>query len=197
MNNKHVTQELMWSTPIWRTQLWDFMRSETRTTFNEHMTTWMKSQRDKHKSVFKSNRGGWQSDLQKPEGEFEPLVNEIKQFCKSLPLNISEVSVEQLWFNINKKNDWNIIHNHGSHYHLSGTYYVRVPENSGRIVFRDPRPGQLLNNFMMERFDNNELYYKDIMEGLLMIWPSYVDHFVEPSQTNEERISISFDIIAK
>jgi hypothetical protein len=35
------------------------------------------------------------------------------------------------------------------------------------------------------------------MEGLLMIWPSYLDHFVEPSQTDEERISISFDIMAR
>jgi hypothetical protein len=30
-----------------------------------------------------------------------------------------------------------------------------------------------------------------------MIWPSYLDHFVEPSQTDEERISISFDIMAR
>ena len=50
---------------------------------------------------------------------------------------------------------------------------------------------------MMERFDGNEIYHKNIHEGLLMIWPSYVDHFVEPNQTNNERISISFDITAK
>ena len=30
-----------------------------------------------------------------------------------------------------------------------------------------------------------------------MIWPPYLDHFVEPSQTDEERISISFDIMAE
>jgi hypothetical protein len=28
-----------------------------------------------------------------------------------------------------------------------------------------------------------------------MLWPSYLDHFVEPSKANKERISISFDII--
>ena len=28
------------------------------------------------------------------------------------------------------------------------------------------------------------------MEGLLAIWPAYLDHFVEPSNTDKERISI-------
>jgi len=31
-------------------------------------------------------------------------------------------------------------------------------------------------------------------EGDLMLWPAYLDHFVEPSNSDEERISISFDI---
>ena len=132
----------------------------------------------------------------------ENLVHTIKG-TQSKPLPIinsnskSNLSYSISEDNINQQNDYNLIHNHGGRYHLSGTYYVRVPENSGRLVFRDPRPGQLLNNFMMERFDGNEIYHKNIHEGLLMIWPSYVDHFVEPNQTYNERISISFDITAK
>jgi len=35
----------------------------------------------------------------------------------------------------------------------------------------------------------------DIIDGLLMLWPSFLDHFVEPSQTDKERISISFDVV--
>ena len=64
-------------------------------------------------------------------------------------------------------------------------------------MFRDPRPGAIGNVFHVNRFDKGEFKRLSLMEGLLAIWPSYLDHFVEPSQTDEERISISFDIYAE
>jgi len=193
---KIIKQEMLWPTPYWHTMIWEFMRSETKVTFNEDFTGWIQGEMEKNTSVKKSNRGGWQSDLYKPEGEFEPLVKEITEFCKHLPLDIKQIHIPQLWVNVNKKGDWNTIHQHGT-YNLAGTYYVKVPKNSGRIVFRDPRPSAISNLFMVNRFDKGELKNVNLMEGLLMIWPSYLDHFVEPSQTDEERISISFDILAK
>ena len=196
-SRKIIKQDLMWPTPLWHTQIWEFMRSQTRVTFNEDFTSWILGVKEKEKSVRKSNRGGWQSELYKPDNEmFKPLINEIKEFCLHLPLNIKKTYVEQLWVNVNTKGDWNAIHQHGS-YHLSGTYYVKVPEDSGRIVFRDPRPGAIGNVFHVNRFDKGEFKRLSLMEGLLAIWPSYLDHFVEPSQTDEERISISFDIVAE
>jgi len=193
---KVIKQELMWPTPYWHTMIWEFMRSETRVTFNEDFTSWIQGEMEKNKSVRKSNRGGWQSDSYEPKGEFKPLVKEITEFCRHLPLNIKQISIPQLWVNVNKRGDWNIIHQHGA-YHLSGTYYVKVPKDSGRIVFRDPRPAAISNVFINTKFDKGEFKNVNIMEGLLMIWPSYLDHFVEPSQTDEERISISFDIGAR
>ena len=192
---KIIQQQNLWPTPYWYTMIWEFMRSETKVTFNEDFTGWIRGEIEKNKSVRKSNRGGWQSDLYKPEGEFEPLVKQITEFCKHLPLNIKEITIPQLWVNVNKRNDWNLIHQHGT-YHLAGTYYVKVPKDSGRIVFRDPRPAAIGNKFMVDRFDKGEFKNVNIMEGLLAIWPSYLDHFVEPSNSDEERISISFDIVA-
>ena len=194
---KVIKQEIMWPTPYWHTIIWEFMRSETRVTFNEDFTGWIQGQMEKNKSVRKSNRGGWQSGLYKPEGEFEPLVKEIIECCKHIPLNIKEIRIPQLWVNVNKRGDWNTIHQHGGQFNLSGTYYVKVPKDSGRIVFRDPRPSAIGNVFVNNKFDKGEFKNVNIMEGLLMIWPSYLDHFVEPSQTDEERISISFDILAR
>ena len=191
---KVIRQEMLWPTPYWHTMIWEFMRSETKVTFNEDFTGWIQGQMEKNQSVRKSNRGGWQSDLYKPEGEFLPLVKQIKEFCNYLPLDIKQIQIPQLWVNVNKKGDHNIIHQHGA-YHLAGTYYVKVPKDSGRIVFRDPRPGAISNVFMVNRFDKGEFKNINLMEGLLMIWPSYLEHFVEPSQTDEERISISFDIV--
>ena len=144
---KIIKQEMLWPTPYWHTMIWEFMRSETKVTFNEDFTGWIQGEIEKNKSVRKSNRGGWQSDLYKPEGEFEPLIKQITEFCKHLPLNIKEITIPQLWVNVNKRNDWNLIHQHGT-YHLAGTYYVKVPKDSGRIVFRDPRPAAITNEFV-------------------------------------------------
>jgi len=193
---KVIKQELMWPTPYWHTMIWEFMRSETRVTFNEDFTSWIQGEMEKNKSVRKSNRGGWQSDSYEPKGEFEPLVKEITEFCRHLPLNIKQISIPQLWVNVNKRGDWNIIHQHGQ-YHLSGTYYVKVPKDSGQLVFRDPRPSAIGNAFINYDFDKGEFKKINLVEGLLMIWPPYLDHFVEPSQTDEERISISFDIMCR
>ena len=73
-SKKVIRQENLWPTPYWYTQIWDFMRSETRVTFNEDFTSWIEGEMKK-KSVVKSNRGGWQSELYDSKNEmFEPLI---------------------------------------------------------------------------------------------------------------------------
>ena len=191
---KVIRQQNLWPTPIWQTQIWEFMRSKTRVTFNEDFIGWIQSKMKDDNSVRKSNRGGWQSDLFKATGEFEPLAKEIAGFVSHINLGIEKIKIPQLWVNVNKKGDWNTIHQHGQ-YNLAGTYYVKVPEDSGRIVFRDPRPAAISNKFLVDRFDKGEFFNIKPLEGMLIIWPSYLDHFVEPSNSDEERISISFDVV--
>ena len=191
-----IKQDILWPTPYWHTIIEDFTKHETRVTFNEDMEGWVSGQMSKKKTVIKSNRGGWQSEIQKPDDTFNPLVQKIDEVCKNINLGIKETFIPQLWVNVNKAGDYNIIHQHGG-YILSGTYYVKVPKDSGRLTFRDPRPGAICNTFMVNRFDGGEFRNLNLFDGLLVIWPSYLDHFVEPSKTNEERISISFDIVCR
>ena len=193
-SRKIIKQEMLWPTPYWYTHIWEFIRSETRVTFNEDMIGSIQGMIDKDEGVRKSNRGGWQSELLPPNGELEPLSVEISEFCKSINLGINEIVIPQMWINVNKKNDWNAIHLHGQ-YNLSGTYYVKVPKDSGQIVFRDPRPAAMTNNFMVNRFDKGEFRKVKPIEGLLILFPSYLEHFVEPSNADEDRISISFDVV--
>ena len=193
-SRKIIKQEMLWPTPYWYTHIWEFMRSETRVTFNEDMIGSINGMIEKNEGVRKSNRGGWQSKLLPSTGELEPLSIEIEEFCKSINLGINEIVIPQMWINVNKKNDWNTIHSHGQ-YNLSGTYYVKVPKDSGQIVFRDPRPVAMTNSFMVNRFDKGEFRKIKPIEGLLILFPSYLEHFVEPSNADEDRISISFDVV--
>ena len=193
-SRKIIKQEMLWPTPYWYTHIWEFIRSETRVTFNEDMIGSIQGMIDKDEGVTKSNRGGWQSELLPPNGELEPLSAEISEFCKSINLGINEIVIPQMWINVIKKNDWNTIHSHGQ-YTLSGTYYVKAPKDCGQIVFRDPRPSAISNLFMVNTFDKGEFRKVKPIEGLLILFPSYLDHFVEPSNADEDRISISFDIV--
>ena len=49
-SKKIIKQDLMWPTPMWHTQIWEFMRSETRVTFNEDFTSWILGVKEKEKS---------------------------------------------------------------------------------------------------------------------------------------------------
>ena len=71
-SRKIIKQEMLWPTPYWYTHIWEFIRSETRVTFNEDMIGSIQGMIDIDEGVTKSNRGGWQSELLPPNGELEP-----------------------------------------------------------------------------------------------------------------------------
>ena len=79
---------------------------------------------------------------------------------------------------------------------LSGTYYVRVPEvvatpctgHAGWIEFDRPEARFKTAKELEQRLIQPE-------EGMMLLFPSYFFHRVIPSGSDEERISISFDIV--
>ena len=87
----------------------------------------------------------------------------------------------------------------GSHLHLfssvAGTYYVKVasPDQGGRLVFRDPRDSQRMLD---------PTVYADLEvpvvpeEGMLVLFPAWLRHRVEPHSGPDERISLSFNVLA-
>ena len=82
---------------------------------------------------------------------------------------------------------------------LSGVYYVRSNEQSGRIRFRDPRAGKRMDPWPVaadEEADQrhwDRVHYKPVA-GRLIMFPSWLEHDVEPNMSDEERISISFNM---
>lgn len=102
---------------------------------------------------------------------------------------------------------WVNIHNNRScvqfdHVHqdtFSGVFYIQVPERSGMLVLNNPGINPLWQGAMLvdtkNKFNCDKLKITPA-EGQIYIWPSYISHLVEPNQHDEERISISFNIIA-
>tara|TARA_R100001163_G_C4997496_1_gene147886 strand:+ start:142 stop:801 length:660 start_codon:yes stop_codon:yes gene_type:complete len=107
------------------------------------------------------------------------------------------------WLNINTKGDFNPPHIHpGRHY--SGCYYAQFPEKSGRIHFLDPRPQHRIytpdpltaedsNPFNVANKYDSSLFTYQVQEGKVVIFPSWLMHYVDPNKSDNLRISIAFN----
>jgi uncharacterized protein (TIGR02466 family) len=107
------------------------------------------------------------------------------------------------WLNINQKGNFNPPHAHpGNDY--SGCYYVTFPENSGLIHFLDPRPQHRFSSPNPKSKEDKNWYSSDnvydssfftykIKEGKIIIFPSWLTHYVDPNLVDSLRVSIPFN----
>jgi uncharacterized protein (TIGR02466 family) len=90
-------------------------------------------------------------------------------------------------------------HHRHSHYgnHLSGCYYVDVPENSPGLTLVAPSTRFDKPNWEIASFTPliAETWRFDPKEGDLFLWPSYLPHEVAPRAFDGVRRSIAFDIV--
>ena len=152
--------------------------------------------------INKSNIKGWHSK------DFDLDHSEPKKFIKFISSSIEQVMTDMNWDKekqvVKINNMWAIINTGGSsnaqHQHgnsnISGAYYVRAPKNSGDIVFYDPRPAPVYfhPNAKSPNLLNAQVNSVSPKEGVLVLFPSYLDHSVNKNLSNEERIVISFNI---
>jgi len=144
-------------------------------------------------TIRKSNYGGWQSDINLHHNAmFRPLMDFVSTQCAQV-FKVKGATFHQMWACINKKHDQNLIHSHTNNYNLSGVYYLGVPPDSGEIVFRDPRPGANQAPYRLFKDDGNSEYFMPV-EGQVLMFPSYLEHFVLPNRSDGDRISMSFDL---
>ena len=181
-----------------KTTLWpiDFYEALLTKIDNEVLSDYFYKLRDENKKGrVKSNRaGGWQSELLNlKDKEIMPLSNEIINVVNKIGFK-EQFKIFAMWGNINSPGSYNLMHRH-AHTILSGTYYVKTPKDSGQIQFRCPVEGVLLHQWWANKL-NGDYYKYNPEKGMLLIWPSFVDHWVTPNNSNDDRISISFDLIA-
>ena len=147
-----------------------------------------------------SNRGGWQSEGFNIINEDDVLQLFLINCLSNFPPIKKSVELRgYAWININKPGDYNIKHVHPTN-DLSGVLWIKCLENSGDIVFDSP------NNF--ESFLENKSYNDDFKksnciddsyhfypnEGRMLVFPSHLSHHVQENKSNEDRISVSFNI---
>ena len=164
----------------------------------ENITQWSKED----KGVTKTNVNGWhsQTDMHnKPE--YKPLVDELFRMVHQVfneEFLDGEPKLGNMWANINPPGGYNKPHIHPNSL-FSGVYYVKTPPNCGRLICNDPRPG--IQTCMPNRKKGQppKHLWREVnlqpQENRAIMFNSWLWHNVEANQSNEDRISVSFNFI--
>ena len=167
-------------------------------TLAQHIIQW--SQQDQ--GVKKTNMNGWHSTTDmhiKPE--YKILVDELYQMQHEIFQEEwldRKPKLGNMWANINYSGGYNRPHVHPNCL-FSGVYYVKTQPQCGELVVNDPRPG--IQTMMPTRKSGQppkhlwrEAHIEPI-QGRLIMFPAWLWHCVEPNQSNDMRISVSFNFI--
>ena len=147
-----------------------------------------------------SNRRGWQSSCFSIDNEDDVLQSFLTNCLANFPYLKKSVKLfVSAWININPPGAFNLKHNHPTS-DLSGVLWIKSQQNCGNIEFDSPRSfatHQEIDSYTEDFKNQNNVfqsYYFNPTEGRILVFPSYLDHHVGFNESQEDRISVSFNI---
>ena len=191
--------QMLFASPLFNFSIKDYVSLNSELIVDAHAL------RKEDAGLHHSNQHGWHSrkDLFRwKEASFKKLcraiVNSLHTATKEVAPEFNHAGYDlqlQGWININDRGAFNAPHDHPG-FCWSGCYYVKIPESSsgrsGLIEFLDPRTNISTMSVPESKMFAPKFQVKP-REGLLLIFPSYLKHWVYPNEQNEERISIAFN----
>jgi len=188
---------LFFSTPIWVSKI------DNHEDLNVDMLSYINNLRNKDpQGIIKSNFNGWHSK------NFNLKEDMPAKFISSISKNINTalndmgwdltsqfIKITNMWSIINEEGAFNQKHHH-SNSDLSAAYYVTAKDGCGDIIFYDPRPGKVYKHPLSNKLNLLNAHNNGVRPepGMLVLFPSYLEHSVNPNTSNHERIVISFNI---
>jgi uncharacterized protein (TIGR02466 family) len=184
---------------LFPTRIWQARLPSLRNRLDEWVAEVLRMRAASPKPAGRTNRGGWNSEdmaiLERPM--FASLRDVVRAGCASALREMGVPAIRfdlQSWVNLHDRGGFNFLHVHEGCL-LSGSFYLKVPPGSGPFVFRDPRPG-VVHGYVKGAVPNG---YSDIRlapeAGLLVLFPCWMEHFVEPHDSDEPRIVIAFNAV--
>ena len=155
--------------------------------------------RDNERGRTASNRGGYQSQPFPVKGG-DILQDFLINIISNIPSFRNNVDVKcDSWVNINPPLSFNVKHCHPN-CDIAGVLWIKIPENSGDIVFQSPYNFISYNEMLCytREFQEKGKYFHDYKfparEGNLLLFPAHLEHKVGDNNSDEDRISVSFNL---
>ena len=189
----------MKGTQYWGTPIWDFA-IDNDAGIDQFVDGSYKA-REEGQSEKASNAGNsWHSKVNFL-GNFQSLllakdVMDRFQFCAGdYGYKLAGATKFSYWTIITAKYGYNKRHNHGGSL-LSAVLYLRVPEKSGRIIFTDPRPNKSMETTLgrigTDVSQTNIMFEPKVV--LFLVFPSFLEHEVDMTMSDSDRIIASFNL---
>lgn len=191
--------EKLFSTPLFR------FRVPDHAVLNAALLAEGERMRAESAGVSKSNRGGWHSEGNLFDQDV-PCIAHLRALAEDAVLDATRKVTEKVdpgalrlrlfaWMNANPPGGFNAPHTHpGAHW--SGVYYVSQPEveagTSGMIEFLDPRSDLPHWRLLKSPAFRPKKKIRPAA-GELVIFPSYLVHWVYPNETGEDRVTVAFN----
>jgi uncharacterized protein (TIGR02466 family) len=144
---------------------------------------------------------GWQSEHtlheHKELRELHSCVSEVaRRVLRLLRIGEESLQVTGCWATVLARGAMHKVHSHPNNF-LSGVYYIRVPPGAGTINFHDPRSqSRVIRPPVVElTAENTDQVVVKVTSGTLLMFPSYLEHSVDANPCDEERISVSFNMM--
>jgi len=167
--------------------------------FNKELESFALKTEKESPSVNRSNHNGYHSPYLDIDSLIKKFYNAIKP---SVHAYIDALQVEapyhfyfdKPWININRKGAFNILHNHPRNF-LAGIYYIKTPPLCGDLCFYNTRCPDLFSlKYSQYTSENSSVWRIKPKIGNLIIFAADLLHTVEPNQSDESRISLSFNM---
>lgn len=123
------------------------------------------------------------------------ILSKSLQAVKSIYEPSVELRLEKYWVNINPPGSYNVRHTHPRSV-LACTLYLETPDNSGDLVLYNMNPAQVFAAYSFKKTHYNFTEYRiKPRPGLFVAFPGWLDHSVDPNNSDRDRISISMNIV--
>jgi uncharacterized protein (TIGR02466 family) len=122
--------------------------------------------------------------------KLDTLKSNVMTMLNIMVPDYNSFVINDSWFNFSNKGNFQFDHNHGTE-KFSGVYYYQTTGDDGDIKFSTPNIGEKLGMGVSRSVQS--VSFTPIV-GRMLIFPAYLEHRVEPNKTDNERISITFNI---
>ena len=190
-------RDLHFPTPIY---IADIKHPTLNQELEKDITAWA----NKDKGITRTNVQGWHSSTNMANlPEYKKLVDMLYACQKTIydqEYYESEPVLGNMWANVNPPGCMNRAHQHPNSL-WSGVYYIKAPKNSGDLKIDDPRSSAAMCRPRQKEGEKPSRLFREIqyepIAGRCIMFPSWLMHCVDPNESNDIRISVSFNFLQK